>query len=355
MKITFPSDSIYAQAILDTVREPLIVLNEKFHIVTANRSFYKIFRVAKKETEHKLIFLVGNGQWNNEKLKHLLRDILPKKSWFQDFEIEHDFPTIGKRVMLLNARRLIQHSSNSPMILLAIEDITERKALDRQKDDFISIASHELKTPVTSIKIYGEILKKHPIIKKDKKASFLLTKMDQQLNRLNELVASFVNVYRVQTGKLKLHKTHFSIDNLVAETIGNFQYVVSEYSLIRVGEANVKVYADRDRINQVLVNLISNAIKYSPNSKNVEVIVSTDKKRVTIAVKDYGIGIPKDSQSKVFERFYRVMGEKEKDISGLGLGLYLSREIILQHNGNIWFTSEENKGTTFFFTLPLKR
>ena len=157
----------YAEAIVETIREPLVVLDSKLRIITANRSFYKIFHVKKDETELKLIYKLGSGQWNHPKLRHLLEDVLPQKSFFQDFEIEQDFPDIGKRVVLLNARKIIQKSNKQPMILLAIEDITEKKQLEQQKDDFISIASHELKTPVTSIKAYAGLLQKHPLITND--------------------------------------------------------------------------------------------------------------------------------------------------------------------------------------------
>lgn len=110
----------YAEAVVETVREPLVVLDSDLRILTANRSFYKIFHVNKKQTENKLIYELGNGQWNHPGLRHLLNDILPQKSFFQDFEIEHEFPVIGKRVVLLNGRKIIQKKDNEPMILLAM-------------------------------------------------------------------------------------------------------------------------------------------------------------------------------------------------------------------------------------------
>lgn len=126
-------DRDYAEAIIETVREPLVILNSELRVLTANRSFYKIFHVNKKETEHKLIYQLGNGQWNQPKLRYLLDDILPQKSFFQDFEIEQEFPSIGKRMMLLNGRKIIQKNHNEPMILLAIEDITEKNKLSNKK------------------------------------------------------------------------------------------------------------------------------------------------------------------------------------------------------------------------------
>lgn len=347
-------DRDYAESIVETVREPLVVLDANLRILTANRSFYKIFHVSKKETINKLIYDLGNGQWNHPKLRYVLEDILPQKSFFQDFEIEHEFPVIGKRVVLLNGRKIIQKNENEPMILLTIEDITEKKQIDRQKDDFISIASHELKTPVTSMKLYAQLLQKHPLLTNDKKASDMLSKMDIQMNRLTELVASFMNVYKLGSGKLRLNKTHFELSKLVTEVVANLQYTVTSHTIMQDGDIKAKVFADNARMNQVLVNLISNAIKYSPDAEKVKVSLSKTNEFVTVSIQDFGMGIPNDEQSRIYERFFRAKGKKEGKIPGLGLGLFISCEIIKQHGGKLWVKSTEEKGSTFFFTLPLK-
>lgn len=344
----------YAEAIVETVREPLVVLDSKLRIITANRSFYKIFHVNKKQTEHKLIYRLGNGQWDNSQLRHLLEKILPQKTFFQDFEIEHDFPVIGKRTVLLNARKVVQKSSNEPMILLAIEDVTEKKHIEEQKDNFISIASHELRTPVTSMKAYSHLLRRHPLITDDKEASSMLEKMDAQMNRLTELVASFMNVYKMQTGKLRLKKQLFHLDVLIAEVIGNFQYTISSHIVERTDKLKVEVNADKARIHQVLVNLISNAIKYSPDADKVQVTQKRQKGKIIVSVRDYGMGIPQEEQHKIYERFFRAKGKKEGSIPGLGLGLFISTEIVKQHGGELWAESVEGKGSTFHFSLPIK-
>lgn len=344
----------YAEAIVETVREPLAVLDGKLRIITANRSFYKIFQVNKKETEHRPIYELGNGQWDNPKLRHLLEKILPQKTFFQDFEIEHDFPVIGKRTVLLNARRVVQINNNEPLILLAIEDVTEKKHIEDQKDDFISIASHELRTPVTSMKAYSHLLQRHPLITNDKEATQMLEKMDAQMNRLTELVASFMNVYKMRTGKLRLKKQLFNLEELIAEVIGNFQYTVSSHIVKRTDKLKVEVYADKARIHQVLVNLISNAIKYSPGADKVRVSQKLATEKVTVSVQDFGMGIPKSEQHRIYERFFRAKGKKESSIPGLGLGLFISAEIVKQHGGELWAKSIEGKGSTFYFSLPLE-
>lgn len=343
----------FAQAIIETVREPLVVLDENLRVVTANRSFYKIVHVKKNETEHKLIFQLGNGQWDNVQLKHLLEKILPNKTFFQDFEIEHDFPKIGKRTVLLNARKVVQNINKNPLILLAIEDVTEKKHIEQQKDDFISIASHELKTPVTSMKAYAQLLQKHPLITTDKNASGMLDKMDEQMNRLTELVASFMHVYEMRTGKLRLKKQLFNLEEHISEVVGNFQYTISSHIVERNENESVDIYADKARIHQVLVNLISNAIKYSPESDKVIVSQIKEGDNVTVSVQDFGMGIPKEEQHKIYGRFVRAKGKREGDIPGLGLGLFISTEIVKQHGGKLWVNSEEGVGSTFFFSLPI--
>jgi signal transduction histidine kinase len=178
--------------------------------------------------------------------------------------------------------------------------------------------------------------------------------MTNQLERLTQLMASFVNVYKIQNGKLALHKKYFEMDELISGIVSDFQYITKTHTVERHGHSKMTIYADRERIAQVLVNLISNAIKYSPNADKVNVIASQQGKMIIIAVQDFGLGIPKEEQDKIFERFFRVKGKREQDISGLGLGLYISYEIITRHKGKIWLESKEGEGSTFYFSLPIK-
>ena len=201
----------YAEAIVETVREPLVILDEQLRIKTANKSFFDTFKVNKKETYNKLIFELGNGQWDIPSLRKLLTQLLPKSTHFKDYEVSHEFEDIGERTMILNARRIVLEGHKTELILLAIEDITARKLIDKQKDDFIGITSHELKTPLTSIKTFIQILQKNNKSTTDKKNTFLLDKVANQVERMEDMMASFINVYRIQTGKLELQKEIFSI------------------------------------------------------------------------------------------------------------------------------------------------
>lgn len=343
----------YAEAIVETVREPLVILDGKLRIKTANKSFFDTFKVNKKETYNKLIFDLGNGQWDIPSLKKLLTQILPKSVHFKDFEVSHTFEDIGTRTMILNARRIELEGHETELILLAIEDITARKLIDKQKDDFIGITSHELKTPLTSIKSYIQILQAHNKLAKDKKNIFLLEKVANQIERMEHMMASFINVYTMQTGKLALKKQHFSLEELMKDILETFDYITETHTIERLGKYTELIYADKERISQVLINLLTNAIKYSPKANKVIVEVKKSGQEIIISVQDFGMGIPKEQQDKIFERFFRVKGNKEKNIQGLGLGLYIAHEIIKEHKGRMWVESRVSKGATFFFTLPV--
>jgi len=345
----------YTQSIVDTVREPVLILNKDFTIISANRSFYKNFKVKKRETADVLLYELGNGQWNIPVLKSLLEDILPNNGTCDNFEVEHVFPSLGKRIMLLNARKLYRAGNHTEMILLAIEDITERRALEQQKDDFISIASHELKTPVTSIKALAQLLSRQSNKFNDSHLLKSLERIDFQSNKLVKLIGYLLDVSKIQAGKLALEMEKFGLQELITEIIEEVQLTAYNHTIKLECNENTTVYADRYRVGQVISNLLTNAVKYSPNANLILVHIKQDKQKtqVQIEVQDYGIGIPKDEQVKIFKRFSRTSNVKEHKIEGVGLGLHISQEIINKHKGKIGFTSIKEKGSVFYFTLPL--
>lgn len=232
-------------------------------------------------------------------------------------------------------------------------DITERELLLKQKDDFVSIATHELKTPVTSIKAYTQVLQTRFSRQGDEKSALMLGKMDAQLNKLHSLIGDLLDATKIEAEKLQFQQDYFDSNELIHEIIEELQRTTQKHTIIPKLSRTKILYGDRERIGQVLTNLISNAIKYSPNTEKIIVKTYIHKNSLTICVQDFGVGIPKDKRNKVFERFFRLSGPKHETYPGLGLGLYISSEIIKRQGGSIWVESDAKQGSTFCFNLPL--
>ncbi|WP_345949228.1 ATP-binding protein [Mucilaginibacter sp. PAMB04274] len=352
---TITQAKAYAESIVDTAREPMLVLYKDFTVNTANRAFYKTFKVNKKDTEGRQLYELGNGQWNIPALKALLEHILPNDSSFNDYEVIQEFEKLGTRTMLLNARKLWRVGNHTEMILLAMEDITERKQADAFKNAFIGIASHELRGPVSSIKGYAQLLGKRAQKAEDKMAAGTLDKINRQTDKLTEIINHLLDISRIQSGKLQLDRVHFDLNSLTSGIIDEMQSETTTHQLIQQGTIPKDVYADKFRIGQVLTNLISNAIKYSPDTSKVMIKLSQDRNKThgIVTVQDFGIGIPPEDQANLFQAFSRARNGQKKKIQGIGLGLHIAAEIIKEHGGKIWFESKLEEGSVFHFSLPL--
>lgn len=233
-------------------------------------------------------------------------------------------------------------------------DINDFKQFQQQKDNFLGIASHELKTPLTSLKLYSQFLEKNLRKQEDHKNADVAKKMDDQINKLTSLVNDLLDVTKIQNGKILLNKSDFDFDELVLEIVTE-QQMSTSHKIYVESEKIGNIYGDRHRISQVMSNLIDNAIKYSPDSDKIHISAKvTDEDCVLFAVRDFGIGIPADKKEKVFEQYYRVSGSKEHTFPGLGLGLYISSEIIKRSGGRIFVNSIQGKGSEFCFEIPKK-
>jgi signal transduction histidine kinase len=239
------------------------------------------------------------------------------------------------------------------VIQCSIRDITDRKLLEQRKDEFISMASHELKTPITSLKGFLALLHQRLTPYKDEKALHYLSRIDSQVNKLIKLISDLLDISKMQTGQLLYQEERFDVNALVQEIVENVQGTTSTHRLLLESQTQAEVFGDRDRIGQVLINLLNNAIKYSPRANTVLVRVAKDSHQVIISVQDFGIGIAKEHQHKIFERFYRVTDSAEKTYPGLGMGLYISCEIVKRHGGQLWVESKKSEGATFHCALPL--
>jgi len=254
----------------------------------------------------------------------------------------------GRDVWVESQSTVIKDSLGTPIGMRGVTiDITNVMEDVRRKDEFISMASHELKTPITSIKAFTQILKgTHDETKRIE----YLTKMESQIERLSRLIFDFLDVSKIQEGKLPLQHEQFSLNGTLKEVIENLQ-MVNSHQIIQKLDGDVKVLGDPDRIEQVIINLITNAIKYSPNAKKIVVKTIVSQTQVIVEIKDFGVGIAPEHQNKIFNRFYRI--HNKFSAPGLGIGLYISQEIVKRHGGTMWVQSVDGKGSSFFFTLPI--
>lgn len=231
-------------------------------------------------------------------------------------------------------------------------DITKQKEMEKMKDDFISIASHELKTPLTTIKAYVQIAESLLQKKGDNETLGMITKLSLQVNRLTNLIDELLDIKKLQKGKLELKESFFDLNELVNEVVEDMQKTTTTHSIEKKLENSAVVYCDKNKISQVFINLISNAIKYSPGKDQILISTELQNDGVTVSVRDYGIGIPLHEKKNVFEQFYRVERGSQSTFPGMGIGLYISSEIVSRHQGKIWVDSIIGQGSTFYIWLP---
>jgi len=275
----------------------------------------------------------------------------PKQNFYGEFRLRHKN---GSYRTIEAIFRSFLEDKRINGIIANYRDITDRKILEYQKDEFIGIASHELKTPVTSIKAYTQILQDVFEKAKDKKSAEMLEKMNKQVDRLTALIVDLLDFTRIEGGKLKFRQEKYNLNSLISEIVEEMQRTTNRHRIEKRLDKTVQMYGDRERSGQVLANLLNNAIKYSPEADKIIVSSKVEKEMVTICVQDFGIGIDKTLVNKVFDRFFRVNEPLLNTFPGLGLGLYIASEIIRKLDGNIWATSQKGKGSTFCFALPIK-
>jgi PAS domain S-box-containing protein len=256
----------------------------------------------------------------------------------------------GKPLPVLVAMTCIEQTETCIGFVL---DISERKALEQRKDEFISMASHELKTPITSLKGFLGLLQRLLAPQDDARTRHYLARMDTQIDKLTALINDLLDISKMQAGHLVYREECFAVEGLVQETIESVQETTQTHHLHLEGQTQAVVCGDRDRLGQVLINLLTNAIKYSPQADTVRVRLATEENQVLVSVQDFGVGIAAEYQSKIFERFYQVTDPEEKTYPGLGIGLYIASEIVKRHGGRIWVESQRGDGATFHVSLPL--
>lgn len=257
----------------------------------------------------------------------------------------------------VSARPVFDEQGTLVFAITIIHDLTDRVLEERRKDEFISMASHELKTPMTSLKGFTNVLQRRMAKpgQGDEQTRHFLERMDVQINKLTRLINDLLDISRMQVGKLALDMERIDLDALVRETAENVQASTTTHQLRIEGSGQGYVLGDKDRLAQVFVNLFTNAIKYSPRAQTVIIRLARDPEQAqaVVSVQDFGIGIAKFHHKHIFDRFYQVTDPEEKTFPGLGIGLYIAHDIIERHQGRIWVESRKGAGATFFVALPL--
>jgi PAS domain S-box-containing protein len=240
-------------------------------------------------------------------------------------------------------------------VIATYRDITERMEIEQRKEEFIRVASHELRTPITSLKGHTQVLKMmlagHDL---DEPIEYLSI-IENQIDRLTRLINDLLDVTKINVGSLDYKDTLFAVDPFVHNIVTLLQHTNPHHTLRLSGQSHAQLFADRDRLAQVLINLVNNAIKYSPPELPINITIATQDDQVIIQVHDNGKGIPPCYHQRIFERFYRVPNQDNATLSGLGIGLYLCKEIIARHHGEIEVESATGQGTTFSISLPISK
>ena len=267
------------------------------------------------------------------------------------------FDSSGTVVEAVNMLVDITDLKQKEYALIESEDRYKRLAEDLQdalktEEEFISIASHELKTPVTSINAFIEVLLQMHDERTEDRTKYILTRSKAQVNRLISLISSLLDVTKIKSGKLELNFEEVCLNDFLENIIHDQSSIITSHAIIKRGESNSIIQCDKSRIEQVITNLLTNAVKYSNKSDKIIVTISENAKNIQVDVEDFGMGISMENKRKVFDRFFRAHGKDSGMLSSLGLGLYISKDIIHRHHGKIWVDSEIDKGSAFHFSLP---
>jgi two-component system CheB/CheR fusion protein len=378
IKISEDESREYAESIINTVREPLIAMDQDLRVVSVSRSFYEVFRVKPEETVGQLIYDLGNKQWDIPKLRELLETILPQKTTFDNYEVEHDFAGIGRRIMLLNARQIHRVLGKKRIILLAIEDITERREIEtglekaheelkalaaelkrtaRVKSEFLANMSHELRTPLNSINGFSEVLFDEtfgPLNAKQKQyVNNVLTSGKHLLLLINQIL----DMAKVEAGKMKLALSIISMKTLLNDISMLVADMVSKKKIemqLEISSDLPDIEADELKVKEIIYNLVSNAVKFTPEGGKIGMRAKKIGSEIEVVVWDTGVGIAAENMGKIFEGFFRVDTPYSRVTEGTGLGLPLSKKLVELHGGKFAVESEGlGKGTLVRFTLPV--
>ena len=361
----------YTRNIVATLREPILVLDDTMRVQSANESFYAAFGVSKDETEGRVLYDLGNSQWNIPELRRLLEEVLPNHRRVDDFVVSHEFEQLGRRTMLLNARELMgsPEDGGTRSILLAIEDITDRteerrvleeskqwlQETDRRKNEFLAMLAHELRNPLAPIRNAIRILKMTG--GKGREALPALDMMERQVGQMVRFVDDLLDVSRINVGRIELRREPVDLArplNLAAEAARPLISAMGQELRVTLPKQPIFVSADSSRLAQVVGNLLHNASKFSDAESQILLTACREDGQAVIRVRDTGIGIGADVLPRIFDLFMQADTSLERTRSGLGIGLTLVKLVTEMHGGTVVATSTgPGRGSEFMIRLPV--
>ncbi|HEX8463117.1 MAG TPA: ATP-binding protein [Abditibacterium sp.] len=363
------SDWQLALRIVDTLREPLLVLDSELRVLVANRAFYQTFETSRALTEGCLLIELGNGQWDIAALRHLLQEVLPCNAIFEDFEVRHQFPGIGAKTMLLNARRLDEGPDAAPRILLAIEDISARREAEaalqshikklewsnRELQDFAHIASHDLQEPLRAIQAFGERLNLKCGADLSPEGQDYLRRVQEAAGRMRVLIHDLLAFSRVTTKAQPFSAVDLASVAQVA--LADLMRRVEETG----GEVEIgplpTLEADATQMRQLMQNLLDNALKFHRDDCAPRVRIyaapGDDPDRCEWFVEDNGIGFDQKYADRIWTPFQRLHSQRK--YPGTGIGLAICRKIVERHHGTVAVSSQVGQGTRFHFVMPVRQ
>jgi len=343
-------------SILQTMSEGLCILDHKGRIVFANTMAQQLFDLAEDEILKRDFFTMQKESFSIagkslKKQHHPIAGLMMSLKPIYDHEILIRNAKDENLYLSINASALLDNKGKLDSVVATFIDVTNRRKIALQKDEFISVASHELKTPLTSLKASMQLLSRvMELNKTSEKIPKLMDLANTNLTKVVRLTEDLMNVSKIQHGPLPLHKEWVNLLELINECVA--QIIDGKPIKVTIeGELESKVYADKQRIEQVLINLLNNAVKYAPESERIAIRIEQLKGFKKVVVQDFGKGIAADKLVNLFDRYYQV-DPAGNQVSGLGLGLYISSEIIQRHGGAIAVESKIGEGSTFSFTLP---
>lgn len=341
------NELIVYRKILGASPNPILITNNQMQIIYVNEAWVHLTGYKSDEVLGKNPRFLQSGKTPAAVYKKMWQHLQNGKPFSTREIIEKSKE--GKEYQIHSAFFPVKNDGETIFYVQTMHDITAQKRIELLKTEFLSIAAHEIKTPLTTLKLIAQVLLRR--FGHDEKNANAFMLLDREIARLANLVNELLDISRIETGRFHLNKERVDLVPLTREITKKMSLLAKSHEIVFYSnEKSILVFADVNRIEEVLINLLTNAVKYSAENTSVRITLSVRGSDVCISVSDSGIGIPKEQFTHVFERFYQI---HEHRTSGFGLGLFIAKQIVKKHKGKIWVESTEGEGSTFYVSLPL--